>query len=158
MKRLIYRVDDRFIHGQVLEGWVNYLHIKDIIIVNDVIANDSIRASIYQSTLPSGSKFSVYTVDDFCAKKPYLKTKKKFTLILLGSVDDLLKTQETFSSNIYFNIGCVADSSHDVCINDSVFLSLNDFHKLQTLSENYDIYFHKVPWEKPVIFSHNQRA
>ena len=35
MKRLIYRVDDRFIHGQVLEGWVNYLHIKDIIIVND---------------------------------------------------------------------------------------------------------------------------
>ena len=99
MKRLIYRVDDRFIHGQVLEGWVNYLHIKDIIIVNDVIANDSIRASIYQSTLPSGSKFSVYTVDDFCAKKPYLKTKKKFTLILLGSVDDLLKSTPSDNQN-----------------------------------------------------------
>ena len=54
MKHIIYRVDDRFIHGQVLEGWVNYLHIKDIMIVNDIIANDSIRASIYQSTLPSG--------------------------------------------------------------------------------------------------------
>ena len=77
MKHIIYRVDDRFIHGQVLEGWVNYLHIKDIMIVNDIIANDSIRASIYQSTLPSGSKFSVYTVNDFCEKKPYLKNKKK---------------------------------------------------------------------------------
>ena len=137
MKRLIYRVDDRFIHGQVLEGWVNYLHIKYIIIVNDIIAGDSIRASIYQSTLPAGSKFSVYTINDFCAKKPYLKNKKKFTLILLGSIDDLLKIQETFSSNIYFNIGCIADNTHDVCINDSVFLSLNYFHKLQTVSEKY---------------------
>ncbi len=158
MKHIIYRVDDRFIHGQVLEGWVNYLHIKDIMIVNDIIANDSIRASIYQSTLPSGSKFSVYTVNDFCEKKPYLKNKKKFTLILLGSVDDLLKIKETFSSNIYFNIGCVADITHEVCINDSLFLSLNDFQKLQILSENYDIYFHKVPWEKPVIFSNHKRA
>ncbi len=158
MKRLIYRVDDRFIHGQVLEGWVNYLHIKDIIIVNDIVAHDSIRASIYQSTLPAGSKFSVYTTHEFCEKKPYLKNKKKFTLILLGSIDDLLKIEETFSSNIYFNIGCIADSSYDVCINDSVFLSLKDFNKLQSLSENYDIYFHKVPWEKPVIFSNTQRA
>lgn len=158
MKQLIYRVDDRFIHGQVLEGWVNYLHIKDIIIVNDVIAQDSIRASIYKSTLPAGSKFSVYSINEFCEKKPYLKIKKKYILIIVGSIDDLLKIEETFSSNIYFNIGCVADNSHEVCINDSVFLSLKDFHKLQSLSENYDLYFHKVPWEKPVIFSNNQRV
>ena len=158
MKKLIYRVDDRFIHGQVLEGWINYLHIKDIMIVNDVIAQDSIRASIYKSTLPAGSKFSLYSINDFCEKKPYLKIKKKYILIIVGSIDDLLKIEETFSSNIYFNIGCIADNSHDVCINDSVFLSLNDFHKLQSLSENYDLYFHKVPWEKPVIFSNNQRV
>ena len=66
MKKLIYRVDDRFIHGQVLEGWINYLHIKDIMIVNDVIAQDSIRASIYKSTLPAGSIFSVYSINVFC--------------------------------------------------------------------------------------------
>lgn len=156
MKRLIYRVDDRFIHGQVLEGWVNYLHIKDIIIVNDIIAKDSVRASIYQSTLPAGLNFSVYSIDDFCKKKKCFQDNKNFTLILIGSIDDLFKIQETFSTNIYFNIGCIADNSHDVCVNDSVFLSLNDFYKLQTLSEIYDIYFHRVPWEKPVIFSHNQ--
>ena len=40
---------------------------------------------------------SVYTINDFCEKKPYLKNKKKFTLILLGSIDDLFKIQETFS-------------------------------------------------------------
>lgn len=158
MKRLIYRVDDRFIHGQVLEGWVNYLHIKEVIIVNDVIARDGVRASIYQSTLPTGLKFSVYTINDFCEKKITYQNKKNFTLVLIGSVDDLFKIKETFSSNIYFNIGCIADSTRDVCVNDSVFLSLNDFYQLQTLSEIYDIYFHRVPWEKPVIFSHNRKA
>ncbi len=158
MKHLIYRVDNRFIHGQVLEGWINFLNIKEIIIVNDVIANDSIRAFIYQNTLPAGLEFSVYSIKDFCNKKPYLKNINKFILILIGSIDDLLKIEETFSSNIYFNIGCVTDCTNDVCINDSVYLSLNDFHKLQALSEIYDIYFHKVPWEKPVIFSNNQRV
>ena len=66
MKHIIYRVDDRFIHGQVLEGWVNYLKIPNVIIVNDVIAGDNVRASIYGSTLPANSKFSVYSIHDFC--------------------------------------------------------------------------------------------
>ena len=157
MKHIIYRVDDRFIHGQVLEGWVNYLKIPNVIIVNDVIAGDNVRASIYGSTLPANSKFSVYSIHDFCFKKPYLKNQKKYMLVIVGSIDDLFKIEETFSNNIYFNIGCMTDASHDVCINDSVFLSLNDFHKLQNLSELYDIYFHKVPWEKPVIFSNHNR-
>lgn len=157
MKYVIYRVDDRFIHGQVLEGWVNYLKISNVIIVNDLLAEDSVRASIYASTLPSNTKFSVYSISDFCSKKPYIKYKKKYVLILVGSIDDLIKIQETFSSNIYFNIGCITNNSKEVCINDSVFLSIKDFEKIQQLSQSYDIYFHKVPWEKPVIFSNHNR-
>ena len=157
MKNIIYRVDDRFIHGQVLEGWVNYLKISNVIIVNDLLAEDSVRASIYASTLPANTKFSVYSINNFCSKKPYTKYKKKYTLILIGSINDLLQIKDTFSENIYFNVGCISDSSQEVCINDSVFLSLNDFQKLQNLSELYDIYFHKVPWEKPVIFSNHNR-
>lgn len=158
MKYIIYRVDDRFIHGQVLEGWVNYLKIPNVIIVNDVLAADSVRASIYACTLPDSTKLSVYSIKDFCAKKPYTKFKKKYTLIIVGSIKDLMEIQETFSNNIYFNIGCVSDCSQEVCVNDSVFLSLKDFHDIQTLSKSYDIYFHKVPWEKPVIFSNHNRA
>ena len=78
MKRIIYRVDDRFIHGQVLEGWVNYLKISNVIIVNDILAEDNVRASIYGSTLPANAKYSVYSIRDFCSKKPYLKIKKKY--------------------------------------------------------------------------------
>lgn len=158
MKYIIYRVDDRFIHGQVLEGWVNYLKISNVIIVNDILAADSLRASIYACTLPDSTKFSVYSIKDFCAKKPYTKFKKKYTLIIVGSVKDLMEIKETFSNNIYFNIGCVSDCSQEVCVNDSVFLSLKDFQDIQDLSQLYDIYFHKVPWEKPVIFSNHNRV
>lgn len=158
MKRLIYRVDDRFIHGQVLEGWVNYLKIVNIIIVNDLIADDSMRASIYGSTLPANTNYKVYSIKDFCKGKPYLKTKKKYTLVIVGSIDDLIKLKETFNESIYFNIGCISTGIRDVCVNDSVFLSLSDFKKLQDLSDEYNIYFHKVPWEKPVIFSNHKRV
>ncbi len=157
MKRLIYRVDDRFIHGQVLEGWINYLKIHNVIIVSDIIAEDSIRSSIYAGTLPSNTKYSVYSINDFCLKKPYAKSKK-YTLILVGSIEDLFRLESTFSDNIYFNVGCLSSNNGEVCINDSVFLSLLEFKKLQDLSCRYNIYFHKVPWEKPVIFSNSERG
>ncbi|MDE7170198.1 MAG: PTS sugar transporter subunit IIB, partial [Mucispirillum sp.] len=107
MNRIIYRVDDRFIHGQILEGWVNYLNIPNIMIVNDVLSGDKIRTNIYKSVLPESSKLSVYSIDDFCKKQPVSKIKKNYVMIIVDSVHDLLSLKKAFNDDIYINIGCV---------------------------------------------------
>lgn len=152
MKKIIYRVDDRFIHGQVLEGWVNYLHIPNVIIVNDIIAGDNMRAFIYKSTLPPGTNFSVFSVSDYIKQKQYLKLKKHRTLIIVGSVEDLYKLSSILNSDVHVNVGCISSSRHDICITDSVFVTFEEYDLLKKISENNAVYFNKVPWEQPVIF------
>lgn len=153
MKKIIYRVDDRFIHGQVLEGWVNYLHIPNVIIVNDIIAEDNMRAFIYKSTLPAGTNFSVFSVSDFLTQKQYSKFKKQRVLVIVGSVNDLYRLSSIFTDDIHINIGCISSSRHDICITDSVFVSFEEYDLLKKISENNEVYFNKVPWENPVVFS-----
>lgn len=52
MKKVIFRVDDRLIHGQVIEGWVKYFKIHHIYLVNDRVNDDPLQKMIYASSLP----------------------------------------------------------------------------------------------------------
>lgn len=156
MKRIIYRVDDRFIHGQVLEGWVNYLRIPNVVIVNDIIAEDSMRASIYKSALPPKTNFFVFSVSDFLTKKPYLKFKKQRVLVIVGSVGDLFQISPVFTNDVHVNVGCISSSRHDICVTDTVFVSFEEYDLLKKISESTAVYFNKVPWENPVIFSNKK--
>lgn len=153
MNRIIYRVDDRFIHGQILEGWVNYLNIPNIMIVNDVLSGDKIRTNIYKSVLPESSKLSVYSIDDFCKKQPVSKIKKNYVMIIVDSVHDLLSLKKAFNDDIYINIGCVVSKEYDICVTDTVFLRTDELESLKELASSYEVHVHKVSWEKPVILS-----
>lgn len=153
MNRVIYRVDDRFIHGQVLEGWINYLKISDVLIVNDVIASDDIRMTIYKSTIPLNVRVSFYSIHDFLNLLPIKKLKKR-VLVLLGSIEDLLKLETTYSKDIYFNIGCLSSGSHEISLNDTVFMSQEELNYLKNIFKNdYVLNVHKVPWEKAVLIN-----
>lgn len=41
-----FRVDNRLIHGQVIEGWLPYTHASHLIVVNDELAGDFLRQQI----------------------------------------------------------------------------------------------------------------
>lgn len=41
-----FRVDNRLIHGQVIEGWLPYTGAKHLVVVNDPLADDDIRQQI----------------------------------------------------------------------------------------------------------------
>ena len=156
MNRVIYRVDDRFIHGQVLEGWINYLKISDILIVNDVIASDDISMTIYKSTLPINAHVYFYSVNDFLKKLPFKKFKKR-VLVLLGSIEDLLKLKNTFSKDIYYNLGCLSSGSHEISISDTVYMSKHELEDLKHIfAGELVLNVHKVPWEKPIIITCNE--
>ena len=36
----LVRVDDRFIHGQILEAWIPYLGADGVVIINDRLSSD----------------------------------------------------------------------------------------------------------------------
>lgn len=150
MKKIIFRVDDRLIHGQVIEGWVKYYKIHRIMVVSDRIAGDSLQRMIFQGALPSGCTLEIMSVDQFIAGFSRLKKVKDYTLVLMESVEDLARCMNLIDSDIYVNIGCVACREHKVEVSNTVFLDLNEIEQVCSIRDMVEVYIHKVPWEPSV--------
>ena len=150
MKRIIYRVDDRFIHGQVIEGWINYYNISNIILVNDYIANDITQSMIYKSVIPFGKTLQITTVFKFLNNKLYQKFKKGSTLIILGSIDDMYAIRSIIDKDSYINIGCIATGNGNIEITDTVYINNHQLEMLKEISISFDVFVHKLPWDMPV--------
>ena len=54
-----FRVDDRLVHGQVVEGWVPAMDIRDIIVVSDEIACDPLRCRLMRFAAPCGINLNI---------------------------------------------------------------------------------------------------
>lgn len=63
MEIKLARIDDRFIHGQVLTKWVKIIPTDRIIIVCDEVANDEMRKTLTLSVAPPNIKANAVTVD-----------------------------------------------------------------------------------------------
>lgn len=56
---ILYRVDDRLIHGQITEGWLKMLDIKNVVICSSEIKNDKFRTKILRTVLPKSINLHV---------------------------------------------------------------------------------------------------
>ena len=63
MNILLTRIDDRFIHGQVVTRWVKEYPADRLIVVSDAVAADELRKSLLISVAPSGMTANVVSVD-----------------------------------------------------------------------------------------------
>lgn len=52
MSIVLYRVDERLIHGQVVVGWGNELHPDEIVVVDDELATSQWEQELYSMGLP----------------------------------------------------------------------------------------------------------
>lgn len=150
MKKIIFRVDDRLIHGQVIEGWVKHFKINHVMLVNDRIAANPLQKMIYTSTLPPGTEISVITVDEFRGTFNSQKFKKDYVLVILESVDDLYKIRNMITADVYVNIGCVASREHKIEVSNTVFLNPDEINKVCEIREDFEVFIHKVAWEPSV--------
>ena len=150
MKKVIFRVDDRLIHGQVIEGWVKYFKIHHVYLVNDRVNGDPLQKMIYASSLPPGTELTICTVDEFKKSFSGSKNPKEVVLVLVETVDDLYEIRELLSEKVYINIGCVASREHKIEVSNTVFLNPDEIYKVCRIRDDYDVFIHKVPWETSV--------
>jgi PTS system mannose-specific IIB component len=63
---VLSRIDDRLIHGQVVEGWVNFLKATWILVADDAVASNDFQRSIMRLSVPQGLKVTIGRVEDIC--------------------------------------------------------------------------------------------
>lgn len=90
MGMVLVRIDDRLIHGQVVENWMKFLKINHVIVVNDFVANDRMQKTLFSMAVPDHAKISILTITQ--AKEAILNGQFEGdkAMLLLVSPQDVL--------------------------------------------------------------------
>ena len=59
-----FRIDNRLVHGQIIEAWVPHIRAAALVVANDELAADELRQEIMSLAVPSNVTFCCCRVTD----------------------------------------------------------------------------------------------
>lgn len=90
MSSLFVRIDDRLIHGVVVQSWVRALSIEHIIVADDRVASDQMQKTLLLIAVPPSLKVSVFTIKESAHKLKSGEFKNENILVLVSTPTDAL--------------------------------------------------------------------
>lgn len=91
MNIVLNRVDERLIHGQVLASWAKRLQVREILVIDDQLANDPFAETVFTMALPSNINLKIF---DIASGNTYIKEQADQTppnTILLAKSPEIIK-------------------------------------------------------------------
>lgn len=147
---ILARIDDRLIHGQVVEGWVNFLKATCILVADDRVAANPLQRTIMEISVPEGLKVIIGRVEDICAKISSSSLDAERAILLFSNPSDVLRSLRAGLSCPSVNIGGMHVLPGKRKIMDVLAVDDADLDALQTiLQRGVRIDIQTVPTEKP---------
>jgi len=150
---LLVRVDNRLIHGQILEAWVPYVRASCIIVADDDVANDFFRETVIRMAVPMDIDVQILSVEELAVSHNYGEETGKKKIVLFSSVG---AARRAFESGFRFeklNIGNVYNEQGKIRCARSINLGEQDIEDILTLvSDGVEVELRCVPKDKPVDF------
>jgi PTS system mannose-specific IIB component len=148
----LVRVDNRLVHGQILEAWVPFVKAQCIIVVNDNSASDFFCETVIRMAVPSNIEVIISSVDDFARHYSYTHDGGKKTIVLFGSIADVRRAYELGFHFDKLNIGNIYNEDYKLCCAPSVFLCDSEIHDIIRLMEEDGVVIElkRVPRERSV--------
>lgn len=88
---VLSRIDDRLIHGQVVEGWVNFLKANCIFVADDRVASNAFQRSIMELSVPQGLRVAIGRVEDICGQVCTAAFQPDRIILLFSNPADVLR-------------------------------------------------------------------
>jgi mannose/fructose/N-acetylgalactosamine-specific phosphotransferase system component IIB len=88
---LLYRIDDRLIHGQVVVGWGQPLNAKFIVLVDDAVATSDWEQELYRMGVPPHMQVYFVTVADAIPLIPQLQKDERDGILLTPDIATMRK-------------------------------------------------------------------
>lgn len=148
----LVRVDNRLVHGQILEAWVPFIKATCIMVVDDNAASDFFCETVIRMAVPSEIEVNICSVEDFAANYDFAHGSGKKTIVLFSNIADALKAHQEGFHFEKLNIGNINHEEYKVCCAPSVFLcdaEIQDILKLLE-DEGVAVELKRVPREKAV--------
>lgn len=109
MPLVLTRIDDRLIHGQVVEGWLRVVQAQRIVVASDRAAADALQGGLMRLAVPDEVALDVLTVDAATARLKDNNWGQERVMVLFGSVADLARAVDGGAPLTQVNLGGVHD-------------------------------------------------
>ncbi len=86
MSVVLYRIDERLIHGQVVMGWGPQLAVEHYVVVDDELATSEWEQDLYRLGLPDTATADFLTVREARARLSDLDAASRRTVVLTRTV------------------------------------------------------------------------
>ena len=149
----LVRVDNRLVHGQVLEAWLPALDAHGILVADDEAAGNVLARSAMALAIPPGIRFEVVRLQ---AAAELLRPggrgpQAARTLVLLRDVRDAVALHEGGMPLPRLNLGNIHFQTGRRQVSPSVFLDGAELSALETLAkEGTEVEIRAVPTEPPL--------
>jgi mannose/fructose/N-acetylgalactosamine-specific phosphotransferase system component IIB len=145
------RIDDRLIHGQVVEGWVNFLKATGIFVADDRVASNAFQRSIMELSVPQGLKVAIGRVEDICGQLRNAVLNTDRVILLFSNPVDVLRAIKSGLDCRVINIGGMHYVPGKRKLMDVLAVDDEDLAALKELAANgIKVTIQTVPTQRPV--------
>ena len=100
-----FRVDNRLVHGQVIEGWLPYLDATRLVVINDSLATDELKQQIMMLAIPERITVNYVSIADAMPFFVDLENKTEKYLFLFDSCRGVIRLIEQGVTIKVLNVG-----------------------------------------------------
>ncbi len=134
MSILLVRIDDRLVHGQIVQGWLRILDVNTILVVSDIVTLDTMQQALMTMTVPGNIKLDIKNLKDATNAITNGQFDRERVMILAVSPSDVLYMMENGADFKSVNVGGMhfingkRQLLNNLCVNDNDVESLYKIH------------------------------
>jgi mannose/fructose/N-acetylgalactosamine-specific phosphotransferase system component IIB len=133
MSLVLTRVDDRLIHGQVVEGWLRVIQATRIVVASDEVADDPLQVNLMSLAVPSDVKVMVLKVQAAADSLKAGSWAKERVLLLLPGLREARRLAAAGVELEALNLGGLHDAPGREPVSPSRALSAQDREDIEFL-------------------------
>ena len=133
----LYRIDDRLVHGQVVEAWVPHLKAGEIAVISDDLSRDLMRQAIMRFAAPEGVALRILPLAEAPAYLLAADAHGPNILVLLPGLAEAVELIKKGVKIYKLNVGGMHYSAgKNLSIGRAIFLNDADCAALRFLSDS----------------------
>lgn len=150
MPVLYVRIDDRLIHGQVVDGWLKPFDINQVLVVSDRISQEPLQKTLMQLAATETIAVATLNVLDSIEWLRKKQAGAEKIMILASSPQEILRLLENGIAFPGVVLGGLHSSGHELEISPSLKLSREDCDSLKRIAQRgVKVEAQSIPAEPP---------
>lgn len=131
----LLRIDDRLVHGQVVEAWIPHVKAELVVVASEPAAQDETQQALMRLALPDGVQLKALAPGEALAFFRSPESDRQRTLVLVPSPREALELVEGGLPVKTVNVGGLHYSAGRIQLGRVIFLSDADREDLRRLAQ-----------------------